>query len=92
MQMNTHLKTVKMTTRNRDPVSLDSLSIRGNNVRYFILPDSLPSIHSLWTTLPSQRAAKRTTRVDGDAVAVVVVVTVAAAVVEVVVEVGGVVL
>lgn len=41
MQMNTHLKTVKMTTRNRDPVSLDSLSIRGNNIRYFVLPDSL---------------------------------------------------
>lgn len=34
MQMNTHLKTVKLTTRNRDPQSLDSLSIRGNNVRY----------------------------------------------------------
>src|SRR5712672_318453 len=42
MQMNTHLKTVKMTMRNRDPVSLDSLSIRGNNIRYFALPDSLP--------------------------------------------------
>ncbi len=42
MQMNTHLKTVKMTMRNRDPVSLDSLSIRGNNIRYFVLPDSLP--------------------------------------------------
>ena len=41
MQMNTHLKTVKMTTRNHDPVSLDSLSIRGNNIRYFVLPDSL---------------------------------------------------
>jgi len=41
MQMNTHLKTVKMTMRNRDPVSLDSLSIRGNNIRYFVLPDSL---------------------------------------------------
>ena len=42
MQMNTHLKTVKMTTRNRDPVSLDSLSIRGNTIRYFQLPDALP--------------------------------------------------
>jgi small nuclear ribonucleoprotein D1 len=42
MQMNTHLKTVKMTTRNRDPQSLDSLSIRGNNIRYFVLPDALP--------------------------------------------------
>uniref|UniRef100_A0A0R3S3C9 Probable small nuclear ribonucleoprotein Sm D1 n=1 Tax=Elaeophora elaphi TaxID=1147741 RepID=A0A0R3S3C9_9BILA len=28
--MNTHLRTVKMTLKNREPVSLDSLSIRGN--------------------------------------------------------------
>ena len=40
--MNTHLKSVKMTLRNREPQSLDSLSIRGNNIRYYILPDSLP--------------------------------------------------
>lgn len=42
LSMNTHLKSVKMTVRNREPTSLDSLSIRGNNVRYYILPDSLP--------------------------------------------------
>ncbi|KAJ3412509.1 Small nuclear ribonucleoprotein Sm D1 [Chytridiales sp. JEL 0842] len=42
MQMNTHLKTVKMTVRHKDPVSLDTLSIRGNNIRYVILPDALP--------------------------------------------------
>ncbi|OLL22680.1 Small nuclear ribonucleoprotein Sm D1 [Neolecta irregularis DAH-3] len=42
MQMNTHVKNVKMTVRGRDPISLDTLSIRGNNIRYFILPDSLP--------------------------------------------------
>jgi len=42
MSMNTHLKTVKMTVKNRDPANLDSLSIRGNNIRYYILPDSLP--------------------------------------------------
>jgi small nuclear ribonucleoprotein D1 len=42
IQMNTGLKSVKMTIRNADPVALDSLSIRGNNIRYFILPDSLP--------------------------------------------------
>ena len=40
--MNTHLKSVKMTLKNKDPVQLDTLSIRGNNVRYIILPDSLP--------------------------------------------------
>ena len=31
-----------MTVKNKDPVQLDSLSIRGNNIRYYILPDSLP--------------------------------------------------
>ena len=31
--MNTHLKTVTMTLKNRDPVKLDQLSIRGNNIR-----------------------------------------------------------
>ena len=32
--MNTHLKAVKMTIKNRDPVNLETLSIRGNNIRY----------------------------------------------------------
>jgi len=40
--MNTHLKSVKMTVKNKDPVQLETLSIRGSNIRYFILPDSLP--------------------------------------------------
>ena len=42
--MNTHLKTVKMTLKNRDPVTLDQLSIRGNNIRYYILPETLPLV------------------------------------------------
>ena len=42
--MNTHLKTVKMTIKNRDPVALESLAIRGNNIRYFILPETLPLV------------------------------------------------
>ncbi len=46
MQMNTHLKTVKMNTRNREPQSLDTLSIRGNNIRYFVLPDALTARHT----------------------------------------------
>ena len=33
MSMNTHLKKVKMTIKGRDSVNLDSISIRGNNVR-----------------------------------------------------------
>ncbi|KAG7571400.1 hypothetical protein FFLO_00583 [Filobasidium floriforme] len=41
-QMNTHLKTVKMTPKNRSTVTVDTLAIRGPNIRYFVLPDSLP--------------------------------------------------
>ena len=40
--MNIHLKTVKMTLKGKDPVSLESLSVRGSTIRYIILPDSLP--------------------------------------------------
>src|SRR4051812_49215354 len=39
--MNTHLKNVKLTLKNKNPVNLDAMSVRGNTVRYFILPDSL---------------------------------------------------
>ncbi|OAA56599.1 small nuclear ribonucleoprotein Sm D1 [Niveomyces insectorum RCEF 264] len=41
-QMNTALRNVKMTPRGQDPVSLDTMNIRGSTIRYFILPDSLP--------------------------------------------------
>ncbi|CAH8356857.1 unnamed protein product [Eruca vesicaria subsp. sativa] len=39
--MNTHLKALKLTLKWKNPVSLDHLSVRGNNIRYYILPDSL---------------------------------------------------
>jgi len=57
--MNTHLKAVKMTVKNRDPVSLDSLSIRGNNIRYYILPDSLPLETLLIDDTPKAKAKKK---------------------------------
>jgi small nuclear ribonucleoprotein D1 len=59
MQMNTYLKTVKMTARNRDPTSLDSLSIRGNNVRYFVLPDALPLDTLLVDDAPKPKGRKK---------------------------------
>jgi small nuclear ribonucleoprotein (snRNP)-like protein len=55
--MNMHLRSVKMTIKGREQMSLDTLSIRGesililcvfvtafsgNNIRYIMLPDSLP--------------------------------------------------
>ncbi|KAJ2936888.1 hypothetical protein H1R20_g200, partial [Candolleomyces eurysporus] len=59
MQMNTFLKTVKMTLRNRDPVTLDTLSIRGNNIRYFILPDALPLDTLLVDDAPKPKHRKK---------------------------------
>ncbi|KAK9043184.1 hypothetical protein V6N11_071531 [Hibiscus sabdariffa] len=41
VSMNTHLKTMKLTLKGNNPKSLDHLSVRGNNIRYYILPDSL---------------------------------------------------
>ncbi|KAI0697023.1 hypothetical protein BC835DRAFT_1405767 [Cytidiella melzeri] len=59
MQMNTHLKTVKMTARNREPTTLDSLSIRGNNIRYFVLPDALPLDTLLVDDAPKPKSKKK---------------------------------
>ena len=42
INMNTHLKTVKLTLKKKNPVLMDHLTIRGNNIRLFILPDSCP--------------------------------------------------
>ncbi|KAG9257850.1 Small nuclear ribonucleoprotein Sm D1 [Emericellopsis cladophorae] len=41
-QMNTALRNVKMTAKGQDPLSLDTMNIRGSTIRYYILPDSLP--------------------------------------------------
>jgi small nuclear ribonucleoprotein D1 len=41
VQMNTHLKVVKVTTTTTT-THLESLTVRGNNIRYYILPDTLP--------------------------------------------------
>ncbi|KAL9902102.1 probable small nuclear ribonucleoprotein Sm D1 [Glossina fuscipes] len=59
--MNTHLKSVKMTIKNRDPVQLETLSIRGNNIRYFILPDSLPLETLLIDDTPKSKSKKKDT-------------------------------
>jgi len=65
MAMNTHLKSVKMTVRNRNPQSLDSLSIRGSNIRYFILPDSLPLDTLLVDDAPKPKRSKKTDNARG---------------------------
>eukprot|EP00053_Salpingoeca_punica_P021307 m.212857 g.212857 ORF g.212857 m.212857 type:complete len:126 (+) comp21784_c0_seq1:206-583(+) len=57
--MNTHLKNVKMTIKGKEPVSLDTLSIRGNQIRHYILPDSLPLDTFLVDDSPKAKAKKR---------------------------------
>ena len=59
MSMNTHLKSVKMTLKGREPISLDSLSLRGNNIRYYILPESLPLDTLLIDDTPRKKAKKK---------------------------------
>jgi small nuclear ribonucleoprotein D1 len=41
VSMNTYLRNAKATIKGKNPVNHDFLSIRGNNIRYYILPDSL---------------------------------------------------
>lgn len=41
-QMNIHMKNAKLTARSREPVHYDSISVRGNQIRYVILPEALP--------------------------------------------------
>lgn len=60
VSMNTHLKSVKMTPyRGATPVQLDQLSIRGNNIRYVILPDALALDTLLLDDAPKAKAKKR---------------------------------
>ncbi len=60
ISMNTHLKTVKLTLRGKNPVTLDHLSVRGNNIRYYILPDSLNLDTLLVDDTPRVKAKKPT--------------------------------
>lgn len=56
--MNTHLKSVKMTLKNHEPVNYDSLTIRGNNIRYYILPEGLPMENLLVDEGPRARRGR----------------------------------
>lgn len=58
--MNTHLKNVKVTLKHGNPVSMEHLTVRGSNIRYFILPDSLPLDTLLIDDTPVQRPPRET--------------------------------
>ena len=58
VSMNTHLKAVKLTVKGREAVTMDHLTIRGNNIRYFLLPESLPLETLLVDDAPKVRNKK----------------------------------
>jgi len=62
--MNTSLRTAKMTVKGGSPVSLDQINIRGSEIRYYILPDSLPLDTLLIddTPKPKNKARKESDR------------------------------
>uniref|UniRef100_A0A2K2AJW4 Small nuclear ribonucleoprotein Sm D1 n=1 Tax=Populus trichocarpa TaxID=3694 RepID=A0A2K2AJW4_POPTR len=68
ISMNTHLKTVKGKNPVKNPVTLDHLSVRGNNIRYYILPDSLNLETFLRSNLRSQQLGGLWVVVEAEAV------------------------
>lgn len=56
--MNTHLKAVKVTLKNKEELQLETMSIRGNNIRYYLLPDSLPLETLLLDDTPKGRGKR----------------------------------
>ncbi|KAI4259165.1 MAG: hypothetical protein L6R42_004708 [Xanthoria sp. 1 TBL-2021] len=63
-QMNTALKAVKMTPKGRDPISLDTINLRGSTIRYYILPDSLPLDTLLIDDAPKPKNKARKEQAD----------------------------
>eukprot|EP00628_Pelagophyceae_sp_CCMP2097_P038673 CAMPEP_0184245830 /NCGR_PEP_ID=MMETSP0977-20130417/1651_1 /TAXON_ID=483370 /ORGANISM="non described non described, Strain CCMP2097" /LENGTH=157 /DNA_ID=CAMNT_0026551133 /DNA_START=132 /DNA_END=602 /DNA_ORIENTATION=+ len=56
VSMNTYLKNVALTAKGKNAVKYDTLSIRGSNIRYYILPDSLNLDTLLVDDAPKQKA------------------------------------
>ena len=65
ISMNTHLRAVKMSVRGKPVQHLDTLSIRGNNIRHYILPDTLNLDQLLIDDTPVQSAPKDAGRSRG---------------------------
>jgi len=64
--MNTHLKQVTITYKNRETSFTDSITIRGNNIRYYILSDALP-LDSLLVDESSKAKQKKKQQAKGSA-------------------------
>nr|POE48728.1 small nuclear ribonucleoprotein sm d1 [Quercus suber] len=63
-QMNTNLRNAKMTPKGGSQIALDHISIRGSEIRYFILPDSLPLDTLLVDDTPKPKNKARKEAVD----------------------------
>lgn len=62
--MNTHLKSVRLI-KYKQTVQLDSITIRGNNIRNVILPDSLTLENLLIDDAPKTRHKRQETKSGG---------------------------
>mmetsp|Transcript_8160 Transcript_8160/g.9051 ORF Transcript_8160/g.9051 Transcript_8160/m.9051 type:complete len:129 (+) Transcript_8160:122-508(+) len=60
ISMNTHLKTVKMVVKGKNAVNLENLCVRGNNIRYFILPENLNFDTLLVDDTPRAKSKRKT--------------------------------
>ena len=67
ISMNTYLRNVTMTVKGKTPTKCDTLSIRGSNIRMYLLPDSLNLDTLLIDDAPKQKAKSgaRTTTMGG---------------------------
>lgn len=59
VHMNTHLKNVKLQPPGRPALHLDHLSLRGNTIRYYILPEALALDALLVDDRPRANTAQR---------------------------------
>ena len=60
MSMNTHLKAVKMTLKGKNPLPLEHMSVRGSNIRYVILPETINLDNLLQDTTVHPKPKKKT--------------------------------
>lgn len=63
--MNTHLKAVKMTLKNKEPVQMESMTVRGSTIRHYILPDTLNLDPLLVDDTPKLRTKRPATKSAG---------------------------
>ena len=67
IQMNSHLKNVKVTLKGKNPVPMEHLTIRGNTIRYVLLPDHLNLDTLLIDDTPKQKVPRGGAAVPGSA-------------------------